>query len=306
MKNLLVFFLSFMLLWSCNNQPKEENNETDTTVLEETAIEEPDESNEKSEETMLLEGPPADLEQVKIFLQPYMAASRVDSFLNTINKYETIKTDTGLIEFYRNDAEFITTAIYEGMQKSHPDVVYAGDSEPADAWSWINNFLPIKTECLSSEADSEAYKFLPDFLKKAKATNGKLDDDLFKLLNIYYEDYDRTWLTIGYDNAGCDYCGYSTFGSGEHIKLFKEIILVEKKTEYIDKELKTLVASMIDFGGTAFGSSKADILKEIDAFLELKDSTRFDISELETKQTKIANADKSYIFECTYEDFMDN
>ena len=276
MKKILLIVFSILLIWGCNNQTEEENNNMDTIILNEVTAEEPD-IKENEEDAYSFDNPPTNLEESKFFLEKFMAASRVDSFLNAINKYKAIKTDTGLIEFYRVDAEFITSAIYEGMQKSYPAVASTGDSEPAFAWSWVNSFLPIKTEFLSSEAGSEVYKFLPDFSEKSKSTKGELDDELFKLLNFYYDDYDGTWLTIGYDNAGCDYCGYSTFGNGEHITLFKKIILIEKQTQFLDKELNNLVSSMINLEGTAFKSSQADIIKEIDAFLSLKDSTRFNL-----------------------------
>ncbi len=304
MKTLIISFFCSLVFFSCSNQTEERSSNSDTVISQEPIIAETE--IEEEENTISFDNPPTSIEEAKLFLGQFMVASRVDSFLSVIKKYELVSTDTALIEFYRNDAEFIINAIYDGMQKSHPDVEYAGDSEPATAWSWVNSFLPIKTECLSSEGDSEAYKYLPDFMKKAKSTNGDLDNELFRLLNIYYDDYDGTWLTIGYDNAGCDYCGYSTFGNGKHINLFKEIILVEKKTTYLDKELKSLISSMIDFGGTAFGSSKNDILNEINAFLELKDSTRFDISKLKEEKDNIVNANKNYIFECTYDDFMNN
>lgn len=265
-------------------------------------------SNNQGEEDLFLDedNPPKNLNEIAFFVRQFTSATEADKFVRAIKFYETIKTDTALIKFYRNDADFIVKTIDDGMQKSHPDIIYGGDDRPAYAWSWVKEFLPVRAECLSSESSSEAYKFLPDFLEKAKKTTGTLDDQLFGLLNTYYEEYDNTWLTIGYGNAGCDYCGYSTFGDGQQFELFKQIVAVEKQTEFLDPELGMIVASMVDFGGTSFSSSKTDVIKEIDEFLELKDSTRFDISELLDKKAKISNAGKGYIFEATFEDFTTN
>lgn len=265
-------------------------------------------SNNQGEEDLFLDenNPPENLNEIAFFLKVFTSANKAEKFVRAIKLYESIKTDTALIKFYRDEAGFIISTIDEGILKSHPDIVYGGDDTPAIAWAWVKDFLPVRTACLGSESSSEAYKFLPDFTEKAKTTRGTLDDQLFELLNAYYEGYDNTWLTIGYGNAGCDYCGYSTFGDGAHLKLFKKIIATEKQTKFLDPELTKLVASMVDFGGSAFSSSQDDIIKEIDAFLELKDSTRFDISKLIEEKAKISNAAKGYIFDATFEDFTIN
>ena len=260
-------------------------------------------SNNQGEEDLFLgdDNLPKNLNEADFFLRQFIAANRAESIMRSMKLYEKINTDKALINFYKNDLKIITSAILDGMQKSHPDIEYSGDDTQAIAWAWISDYLPLRTACLCSECSSEAYTYLPDLVKKSKSTSGNLDDELFRLLSMYYADYDNTWENIGYGNDGCDYCGYSTFGNGEHIKLFKEINLVAKKTQFLDEELNKLIALMVDFGGTAFKSSQADILKEIDAFLELKDSTRLDVSKFETEKERISKANKSFIFECTYE-----
>ncbi|MDF1546446.1 MAG: hypothetical protein P1P88_01400 [Bacteroidales bacterium] len=333
MKPFSFFIICLFLISGCFNQAKNENEselEADTGInlsneLKKAEIDSDIEftidtfvqfgegkifgsSNNQGEEDLFLHenNLPQNLNEIAFFVKVFTSANKAEKFVRAIKLYESIKTDTALIKFYRDEAGFIISTIDEGILKSHPDIVYGGDDTPAIAWAWVKDFLPVRTACLSSESSSEAYKFLPDFSEKAKTTRGTLDDQLFNLLNSYYEDYDNTWLTIGYGNAGCDYCGYSTFGNEQNFQLFKEIIAVEKQTKFLDPELSKLVASMVDFGGTAFSSSKADVIEEIDAFLELKDSTRFDISELLDEKGKIANADKGYIFDATFEDFTIN
>ncbi len=312
-----LFILLLVIAMGCTSQTNEINNNNSVSV--ETQITDTDETVDEEESLpshgINFEKPPQSKEEMKIFLKAFITENQVKIFMSALEKYPKIKNDSVLAQFYLNDVDSMISAINSGMIKSHPHVVTSGDSEPADDWSWISNFVPyLHTECSCGECSSEAHANIDELLKKAKSTVGEKDDAFFEAMFAFFgtpeSNLNLVWAgnkTNWYTMDGCDFCSYSNLGNGGHTKMIQKTIAVERLTDMFDEILKQYISFTTDLSNMHYGSPKDDVLKEISELIPYKDSTKFDLSKLEKAKTHIeTNKEIQYNCakgNCEYETF---
>lgn len=308
---LITLFLTLILLLGCKQQSdKNKANEGDTT---ETHITEPVEMTEdqdidvSSDYFVDFDDPPDTKEEMQAFLEAFVTPNQVRIFMEALDKYPAIDSDAKMADFYMQDIDTMIRAINNGMWKSHPHVEYAGDSEPADDWAWISNFMPyIITECPCSECESAAFINIVELETKANKTTGKIDDTFFETLFAYfgipgddhalvYAGNTNNWFTMD----GCDFCNFNNLGNGNYTNMINKTIATEKLTDRLDDILEGLVQSALYVEHeTHFGSSKEDVLNEINSLLLLQENTKFDLSNLEKLKTRITTAGEDIQYNC--------
>jgi hypothetical protein len=211
-------------------------------------------------------------------LKKYLTARQVDSFEYAARQYQNIRSSRDLADFYLNSLPPIFDIIRNGIQKSHPDIIFAGDDTPVKEWNVFQTYMPyIRVECLCSECSTEPLINLKPLYEKAMETPETDDDRYFKLaVEMYSADAENdsviyeqggninTWFTMD----GGDFSSYSNLGNGNIIKLLK---LSEKSLEsgkIFEEKTLNCRNFFMPVNNMHYGSSKKEVLAEIEKILK--------------------------------------
>jgi len=304
---ILLLCVSVFIIISCK-QNKNNIENVDSTLPSDTVfnieIEETTEvvmENNESEYDLSFEYQPESIDHMEAYLKAYIPEYKLDIFLTARNRYDKIDKDSTLVHFYFNEIKEMESVISQAMYNCGFESVYE-ESEYAAAWQWINQYLPyMETVWECSECSSEANIYITELLEKAKTTSGTLDDLLFNtLIELGDSDYPEI-----HGNAGCDYCGYSLLGDGTILGMLRKILLLEKEPILFNGQIKEIGTYIMDMGQlTVFGSSKNEVINELNEIISLRDSTSIDLTNSVKQKEYLEITNDDIIYNCTFESFM--
>jgi hypothetical protein len=165
-------------------------------------------------------------------VKEFVTTEEYQDILVAINLRKSITTAEDLYKYYTDILPKAKWALTEGMTKSHPAVMYSGDSEPADDWQFITKLIPdLVAKCLCGECMSEAHILTNKMYELALKTPEKEDEQYFAYaMEVFYygwEDREKTGSGEGdkiFDGSNdgfsihdhCSVCYYNSLGDFFH------------------------------------------------------------------------------------------
>jgi len=217
-------------------------------------------------------------------VKEFVSDKEYQEIVDAIKHRQTIATAEDLHKYYSDILPKARWALTEGMTKSHPDVIYSGDSEPADDWQFITKLIPdLVAECLCGECMSEAHILTNKMYELALTTPSKEDDKFFAFsMEVYYYGWeDREETAPGeddkiFDNSNdgfaihdhCCICYYNSLGDYFHFNTLE--FAFSNEWDMYQDEVNNIVddARFGDYNYN-FYYEKSEVLGEIKALEEL-------------------------------------
>jgi hypothetical protein len=290
-KHFYLFILTTLGIFSCGSNEGKTNGSTNFDSGKIALIDSTKITDSISEIEQQIPNPVALPEHLK----KYLTNKQVDSFELAANQYYNIKSSKALAEFYNQTLPKLFDFITQGIQKSNPEVVYAGDDAPAKEWNVFQKYMPcIRVECLCSECSTEPLVNLTPLYEKAKQTPEIDDDTYFKLaVEMYcFENEDdsviyegggniATWFTMD----GGDFSYYNNLGKNIIYKLLKLSEESLASGKMFEKNTQDYRNRFLPSKEMHYGVSKKEVLAEIAKILKdckLNEEERKQIIEVQT------------------------
>ncbi|MCP4438471.1 MAG: hypothetical protein GY810_05960 [Aureispira sp.] len=212
----------------------------------------------------------------------YLKPNEIRDFVRVKIAYTMAKDAKTLIDIYQNQAPSLQAYVLDGIQKSHPEVIYSGDDTPLEVWKELDSYISFFTvDLLCSECSSTPYLNHKKFLQKAKNTSSTVDDDFFKLMLATTGEFDEGKEHL-YILDMCDVCGFSVLGDGTFLTIAKSVTSFEEKypKEIVALNLKSIISgakyTACQVSSDAYWYSKSAVLAEIEDILALAKEANWD------------------------------
>lgn len=226
----------------------------------------------------------------------FVSVEQMHSIRRAMRFRDTIQTLQGLFDYYTEILPPARDALSHGMWKSHPETIYAGDSEPADDWQFISTLIPeLHAACLCGECSSEAHIRIDKMLELAQLSPDTEDDRYFEFCaNVYHYGWaqgEQEPAAIC-DNFGdgfyvhdhCCVCYYNSLGNEFHYNALFHAF--QPWTLYQEKVDGIISNARFGDGYYNFYYTKEEVLEElgqIETLDKLPQEMRDGIAALRTK-----------------------
>lgn len=184
-------------------------------------------------------------------------------------QYKDTKTDEAFAELYRSNKK-LEVEMNEKLANLYQfDKLSEADLYNQPDLFWIDDPIPAMSLSLVAEGTIyQIYTNINDLSKKAKQTQGTLDDEFVAILKQMYDDD----VAQGYPSwflQTWDYGGYSLLGQGKHIKMLNRLNSLAAKTPLFNNEIERIKNSIVSdiTDGQHYGEKSETIVAEIDSIL---------------------------------------
>ena len=184
-------------------------------------------------------------------------------------QYKDTKTDEAFADLYRSNKN-----LEAEMNEKLANLYQFDRLSEADLYNqpdlfWIDDPIPAMSLSLVAEGTMyQIYTNIKDLSKKAKQTQGVLDDEFIAILKQMYDDV----VAQGYPSwflQTWDYGGYSLLGQGKHNNMLNRLDSLAAKTTLFNSEIEFIKNSIVSdiTDGQHYGEKSETILQEIDSIL---------------------------------------